>query len=48
MSLKLVNAVVEKVRTGARPEDTAAFARALRDTADLCGSGYMCYYRGDA
>ncbi len=45
LSLKLVKAVIEKVRSGAQLDDAAAFSRALRDTPELCGSGYMCYYR---
>lgn len=45
LSLRLVKAVVEKVRGGAREEEAAALSRALRDTPGLCDSGYMCYYR---
>ena len=45
VSLKLVRAVIDKLGAGAPPEEAAAFAKALRDTPDLCDSSYMCYYR---
>lgn len=45
LSLKLVKAVLDKVATGAAPEDITGYAQALRATPNLCGSGYMCYYR---
>ncbi len=44
-SLRLVKAVVEKVRAGASTQEAVAFSRTLRDTPALCDSGYMCYYR---
>lgn len=44
-SLRLVKAVVEKVRAGASMLEAAALSRRLRDTPGLCDSGYMCYYR---
>ncbi len=46
LSVKLVKAVVDRVRTGASDEAAAALSRTLRDTPALCDSGYMCYYRG--
>ena len=45
LSLQLVKAVVDKLGEGATGQEAAAFARDVRDTPELCGSGYMCYYR---
>jgi hypothetical protein len=45
LSLQLVNSVVQAVSEGRTIEDARGFARGLRETPDLCDSGYMCYYR---
>lgn len=45
MSLKLVKAIADQVRAGASPAEVAARARQIRNAPELCGSGYMCYYR---
>ena len=44
-SLQLVKAIMEEVRTGKSAEEVARSARALRDTPEHCGKGYMCYFR---
>lgn len=44
-SLRLVKAIVDLVRAGASPDQVAARARQIRSTPELCGTGYMCYYR---
>ena len=37
--------IVEQVAGGGTREAAAEYAQALRDTPELCGSGFMCYYR---
>ena len=37
--------IVEQVASGGTREATAEYAQGLRDTPELCGSGFMCYYR---
>lgn len=44
-SLKLVQAVVEKTRSGVSEEAVRTYARALRDGVAPCVPGAMCYYR---
>lgn len=44
-SLQLLRTVVELVDQGASRDEVRDYARELRDTPELCGSGYMCYYR---
>jgi putative protease len=48
ISLRLVKAVVDLVRHGASPEEVAARARRMRNTPQMCDTGYMCYYRNHA
>ncbi|MBM3271203.1 MAG: U32 family peptidase [Candidatus Sericytochromatia bacterium] len=44
-SVQLAGAVLRTWRETHAPEAVAARARGLRDTPDLCDSGYMCYFR---
>jgi putative protease len=44
-SLKLVKAVLDQVRAGTPREKIILGARKLKGTADLCASGFACYYR---
>ena len=44
-SVRLVNSVVAQLAGGASDATAAAYARDLRNTPELCGPGYMCYYR---
>nr|MBK7066999.1 U32 family peptidase [Deltaproteobacteria bacterium] len=44
-SLRLVKTIVEQVAGGGTREAAAEYAQGLRDTPELCGSGFMCYYR---
>lgn len=43
--LQLVKAVVDRVRAGMNPEKVRELAARIRETPELCSSGYMCYYR---
>lgn len=45
VSVQLVKAVVDLVRTGTPGEDVVEKARSIRGDLELCDSGYMCYYR---
>ncbi len=47
-SLRMVRAVLDRVKGGASREDVAREAVALRKTPEFCNAGYMCYYRGKA
>lgn len=45
-SVELVRSVRDRMRAAGGDEvRTMAFAQGLRKRPDLCGSGYMCYYR---
>lgn len=44
-SLQLLRTIVEQVDQGASRAEVQEYAKELRDTPALCGSGYMCYYR---
>jgi U32 family peptidase len=43
-SVEMVRAVLDRVRAGATGEAAADFAVSMRQAADHCRSGYMCYY----
>jgi U32 family peptidase len=43
-SVEMVRAVVDQVLDGATPEVAAEVAVSMRQAADHCRSGYMCYY----
>lgn len=44
-SMQMVKAIMDEVRAGGSPGDIAGMARALRDTAEYCDKGHMCYFR---
>lgn len=44
-SVRLVRRVLDMVEAGENEKSVKAKARRIRGTPDLCGSGYMCYYR---
>ncbi|OGF97763.1 MAG: hypothetical protein A2Z06_02175, partial [Candidatus Glassbacteria bacterium RBG_16_58_8] len=44
-SVVVVRRVLDMVLSGATEDEAQGEARRLRDTPDLCDSGYMCYYR---
>ncbi len=44
-SLKMVKAVADKVKKGAGYQETADFAKKIRNTKKYCKSGYMCYFQ---
>jgi U32 family peptidase len=43
-SVEMVRAVLDRVRAGATGEAVVDFAVSMRQAADHCRSGYMCYY----
>ncbi len=43
-SLQLVKTVMDTVRSGQGRREIADYARSLRDTAEYCAQGHMCYY----
>ena len=43
-SVEMVRSVLDRVAGGATPQEAAAFAVSMRQAADHCRSGYMCYY----
>ncbi len=47
-SVKMVRAIVDRVRAGAPKQQVIERAKALRETPEHCNSGYMCYYKVDA
>ena len=44
-SVIVVRKILDRILSGASEEDVQAEARELRKTPELCGTGYMCYYR---
>lgn len=44
-SLRLVKAVVDRVRQGRPDDEVRTYAQSLRTPREYCQSGFMCYYR---